>query len=99
MGFVFELKEELAIRRFKAGLFCLKGFYENEGHCFVPNFYAQNPTFGLCVEDMRSEFRNICNNVSENGGKSYCDIMDADLVEELSNLGFLADEGSVLIHL
>jgi len=93
MGFVFELKEELAIRRFKAGMSDLKGFYENEGHCVVPNFYVQNPTFGLCVEDMRNEYRKICNDVSENGGESFSDIMDADLVEELSNLGFLAEEG------
>ena len=93
MGFVFELKEELAIRRFKAGLSDLQKFHESEGHCRVPNFYVQNPTFGLCVEDMRSEYRKICDNVTENGGEAFSDIMEADLVEELSKLGFLLEEG------
>ena len=98
MGFVFELKEELAMKRFKGGLHDLKRFYDKEGHCLVPNFYVDNPTFGLCVEDMRTEYRNICANESKKGGKACSEIMSAEIVEELAKLGFLSEEGIISPH-
>lgn len=60
IGFVFELKEELARVRFREGMEMLRKYYKEEGHTNVPTFYAKNPTFGLIVEDIRKEYRKIC---------------------------------------
>ena len=92
MGFIFELKEEMAMKRFRDGLSGLKNFFEKEGHLAVPSFYVDNPTFGLCVEEMRIEFRKICNKI-EVRGDGYSNTMNAEIVQELANMGFLAEEG------
>jgi len=92
MGFIFELKEVMAIQRFKDGLQTLKEFKLREGHCRVPNFYVDNPTFGLCVEDMRTEYRMICNRIA-NGKDGFTDIMSHEIVQELAKMGFLSEEG------
>ena len=60
IGFVFELKEEMARVRFREGMEMLRSFYEEEGHTDVPTFYSKNPTFGLIAEDIRKEYRKIC---------------------------------------
>ncbi len=91
LGFIFELKEELAMRRFREGLEFLKEFKEKEGHLEVPNFYEPNATMGLCVEDMRTEYRRICQQFL-NGGEGSSQIMSSDIVQELSSMGFLEEE-------
>jgi hypothetical protein len=92
MGFIFEFKEEMAMKRFKEGLQTLKEFKLREGHCRVPSFYVDNPTFGLCVEDMRREYRMICNSIA-NGRDGFTDVMSHEIVQELANIGFLSEEG------
>jgi Helicase associated domain. len=92
MGFIFEFKEEMAMKRFKDGLQSLKEFKLKEGHCKVPSFYADNPTFGLCVEDMRTEYKMICNQIA-NGGDGFTAVMSHEIVEELAKMGFLSEEG------
>ena len=94
MGFVFELKEELAMKRFRDGVNGLKVFQEKEGHLYVPSFYPENPTFGLCVEDLRTEYRKICQATAE-GGDGFSDALSADIVQELAHMGFLAEEGMI----
>lgn len=115
MGFVFELKEAQAMRRFREGLGLLKEFYRKEGHVNVPKFYPQNPTFGLCVEEMRKEYRNMCRilygrrtqapMLGEGGDAAAAvdcmghnkHIMKEDIAQELSSMGFLAEEGVTLL--
>lgn len=95
IGFVFELKEEMAMKRFSDGLLGLKCFLKKSGHLLVPKFYSENPTFGLCVEEMRIEYRKIFKGMKE-GGDAFSAVMTAEVVKELSELGFLAEEGLTL---
>lgn len=92
MGFIFELKEELSRKRFSDGILLLKDFHAKEGHCNVPSFYQSNPTFGLCVEDMRTEYRKICKKVKENGGEHSSDTLSKDMFQSLTSMGFLKEE-------
>ena len=94
IGFIFELKEELAMKRFRDGIKGLKEFLEREGHLQVPKFFTENPTLGLCVEDMRIEYRKILKSNAE-GGNAFSDTMTAAIVKELSDMGFLAEEGQI----
>jgi hypothetical protein len=84
IGFVFELKEEMTMKRYRDGIETLKEFHAKEGHCGVPTFYASNPTFGLCVEDMRKEYRKFID------GKE-CGL-DKDILDVLTNMNFLSEE-------
>ena len=90
-----ELKEEMAMKRFSDGLLGLKCFLKKSGHLLVPKFYSENPTFGLCVEEMRIEYRKIFKGMKE-GGDAFSAGMTAEVVKELSELGFLAEEGLTL---
>jgi hypothetical protein len=92
LGFVFELREEQMIKRFKDGLATLKEYYLEHGDCRVPSFYAPNPTFGLCVEDMRKEYRDVCNQISL-GKEAISACIDTDMVHELAAMDFLVEEG------
>jgi hypothetical protein len=92
IGFVFELKEEMAMQRFKDAINGLKEFREKIGHLRVPTFYPENPTFGLCVEEMRVEYRKILKSI-EDGGNAFSDGMNADIVKELNEMGFLSEDG------
>jgi len=92
MGFIFELKEEMALKRFRDGVKSLQEFLDSHGHMVVPNFYEPNPTLGLCVEDMRVEYRKICEQIIS-GGEGYSAIMSKEIVKELASMGFLAEEG------
>ena len=65
LGFVFEWKEAQALQRFQEGIVGLRAYWSQEGHVHVPKFYPTNPTFGLCVEDMRMEYRLICKRLME----------------------------------
>jgi hypothetical protein len=65
LGFVFEWKEAQALQRFQEGIVGLRAYWNQEGHVHVPKFYPSNPTFGLCVEDMRVEYRIICKRLTE----------------------------------
>ena len=84
IGFVFELKEKLAMTRFKEGMVLLREFYLKEGHCIVPKFLSSNPTFGLCVEEMRKEYRKYAE------GKKC--ILDKEILNGLTSMGFLSEE-------
>lgn len=84
IGFVFELKETMAMTRFKEGMVLLREFYLKEGHCVVPKFLSSNPTFGLCVEEMRKEYRKYAE------GKDC--ILDKEILNGLTSMGFLSEE-------
>jgi len=84
VGFVFELKEQMSVKQFENGITLLKEFYSKEGHCRVPNFYPSNPTFGLCVEDMRTEYR-------KHLAGEPC-TLDQDVLHELAKMSFLSEE-------
>jgi hypothetical protein len=92
LGFVFELREQQMIKRFKDGLLTLKEYYLAHGDCRVPSFYTANPTFGLCVEDMRKEYRDICHKISM-GQEATSTCIDQNMVHELAAMDFLAEEG------
>jgi len=84
IGFVFELKEEMEMKRYRDGVELLKEFLTTQGHCCVPTFYASNPFFGLCVEDMRKEYRKYA------AGKDCS--LGKDVLNELTSMGFLSEE-------
>ena len=58
----------------------LQEFHQTHGHCRVPNKYPQNPSLGIWVSNMRTEFKKW-----ENGKQSS---MTAKRIAELNNLGF-----------
>lgn len=92
LGFVFELREEQMMQRFKEGLVTLKEYYLLNGDCKVPSFYAENPTFGLCVEDMRKEYRDICQKMIR-GQEATSTCIDEEMFHELAAMDFLSEEG------
>mmetsp|Transcript_741 Transcript_741/g.1031 ORF Transcript_741/g.1031 Transcript_741/m.1031 type:complete len:269 (+) Transcript_741:1-807(+) len=84
IGFIFELKEEMTIQRYRDGIKQLREYFLTEGNFEVPTFYAPNPTFGLCVEDLRKQYRKFA------AGKRST--LNQELVDELKGMGFLANE-------
>jgi hypothetical protein len=61
--------------------------YLAHGDCRVPSFYTAKPAFGLCIEDMRKEYRDTCHkNSMAQGATSTCTDQ---------NMGFFAEEGYV----
>ncbi len=95
IGFVFEFKEEMAQKRFRDGIRGLKLFFDKQGHSQLPQFYAPDPTLGLCVEDMRTEYRKILKS-SADGGNAYSVSMPPEMVKELSEMDFLAGEDNTV---
>ena len=86
MGFIFELREEMAHKRFREGIQALREFVEENGHASVPNFYEKNPTLGLVVEEMKREATKL-----QNGQSSA---MLGDMLAELIDLGLVSEMGS-----
>ena len=58
----------------------LQEFHQNHGHCRVPYKYPQNPSLGMWVKNMRTEFKK-----QENGKQSS---MTVEQIAKLNNLGF-----------
>ena len=88
IGFVFELREEMAHKRFREGITALRVFVEENGHSDVPNFYDKNPTLGLVMEEMKREAGKL-----RMGQPST---MSQHMLAELVSLGVVANSGAVM---
>ena len=87
IGFVFELREEMAHKRFREGIAALRDFIEEHGHASVPNFYEKNPTLGLVAEEMKREAVKL-----QMGQPST---MNEEMMAELIELGLVGPPGSM----
>jgi len=87
IGFVFELREEMAHKRFREGIAALHEFIDEHGHASVPNFYEKNPTLGLVIEEMKREAVKL-----QMGQPST---MNEEMMAELIEIGIVGDPGSI----
>lgn len=86
MGFVFELREEMAQKRFREGIDMLKAFQLQFGHVDVPQFYPKNPTLGLCMQELKKEYGKL-----REGSRIPRDsALTARMITELRHVGFFA---------
>ena len=81
IGFIFELREEMAHKRFREGINALREFINEHGHASVPGFYEKNPTLGLVVEEMKREGAKL-----QMGQPST---MPEDMLSDLIDLGIV----------
>lgn len=81
LGFIFELREEMAHKRFREGINALRDFINEHGHASVPSFYEKNPTLGLVVEEMKREGAKL-----QTGQPST---MPEDMLSDLIDLGIV----------
>jgi hypothetical protein len=87
IGFVFELREEMAHKRFREGIAALHEFIDEHGHASVPNFYEKNPTLGLVIEEMKREVVKL-----QMGQPST---MNEEMTAELIEIGIVGVPGSI----
>jgi hypothetical protein len=86
IGFIFELREEMAHKRFREGINALRDFINDHGHASVPSFYEKNPTLGLVVEEMKREGAKL-----QLGQPST---MSEDMLSDLIDLGIIGDHAA-----
>ena len=81
IGFIFELREEMAHKRFREGIDALREFISDHGHASVPSFYEKNPTLGLVVEEMKREGAKLqLGQPSTMGEEMLSDVIDLGIV-------------------